>query len=227
MRVLLRPSHAALLSVFLATSAYSPHALAFADDDARRAILELREQVQRITAQNQQARLQLAEQIELLRQEVATLRGQVEQMNWKLRGAGGDSAPAPTSSSAAVDPQEKVAFDTPMEAFRAGNYKAAANGFGDFLAAYPESQLAADAQFYQGSSRYATKDFKGSIQVMQNFLQANAKHSRAPDALLVIAASQTELNDLAGTKASLQRIVRDYPQSKAAETAKSRLQLLQ
>jgi len=43
----------------------------------------------------------------------------------------------------------------------------------------------------------------------------------------VIAASQIELNDMAGAKASLQKIVKDYPQTSAAETAKSRLKLLQ
>ncbi|MGE8637259.1 MAG: tol-pal system protein YbgF, partial [Achromobacter sp.] len=52
-------------------------------------------------------------------------------------------------------------------------------------------------------------------------------NARAPDALLIIAGGQIELNNRAGAKASLQRIVRDYPNAPAAATAKSRLQLLQ
>jgi len=45
--------------------------------------------------------------------------------------------------------------------------------------------------------------------------------------LLIIAGGQIELNNRAGAKATLQRIVRDYPNAQAASTAKSRLQLLQ
>lgn len=226
MRALPRPLSSALFSTVLILAGYSSSASAFADDEARRAILELREQVQRMTTQSQQSRLQLAEQLEILRQEVATLRGKVEELNHRSGQSGNSGASSPAPSISGVDPQEQAAYNTPMDAFRGGNYKEAATGFADFLNAYPESPLAGEAQFYQGSSRYATKDFKGAIQVLQGFLNDQPNHARAPDALLVIAASQTELNDLKSTKASLERILRDYPQSKAAETAKSRLQLL-
>ena len=58
-------------------------------------------------------------------------------------------------------------------------------------------------------------------------VQQSPDHARAPDALLVIAASQTELNNIPGAKTTLERIVKTYPKSNAAETAKSRLKLLQ
>ena len=45
-------------------------ALAFADDDARKAIVELRQQIRTLTEANQRARVQLADQIEALEQEV-------------------------------------------------------------------------------------------------------------------------------------------------------------
>ena len=56
-------------------------------------------------------------------------------------------------------------------------------------------------------------------------VQKAPDNARAPDALLVIAGSQIELNNRAGAKTTLQRIVRDYPSAPAAGT--SRLQLLQ
>ncbi len=58
-------------------------------------------------------------------------------------------------------------------------------------------------------------------------VQKSPDNARAPDALLIIAGSQIELNNRAGAKTTLQRIVRDYPTTPAATTAKSRLQLLQ
>lgn len=215
------------LALALAGSVLSLPAQAFSDDEARRAILELREQIKRMSEQNQQARLQLADQLEMLRQEVASLRGQVEQARWQLRTQGGETQSPDNSASANLaDPQEKVAFETPMTLFREGKYKEAAASFDDFLQAYPNSTMAADARFYQGSARYAAKDFKGSITVLQTMLQESPDHARAPDALLVMAASQTEQNNLKGAKASLERIIKDYPNSKAAETARSRLKLM-
>lgn len=214
------------LALALATSALSVPAHAFSDDEARRAILELREQMKRMTEQNQQARLQLAEQLEVLRQEVANLRGQVEQANWQLRMQGGDTSQTDSNAANLADPQEKAAFETPMGLFRDGQYQEASISFEDFLQAYPNSTMAADARFYQGSARYASKDFKGSVAVLQQMLQQSPDHSRAPDALLVMAASLTEQNNLKGAKASLERIVKEYPNSKAAETARSRLKLM-
>lgn len=218
----LRATLAAGLLTLMSLSA-TP-AQAFSDDEARNAILELRAQIKQITEQNQQARLQLADQIDMLRNEVISMRGQLEQLHYTAKG----SAPASAQQGGkqASDPQEQAAYDAAAELYRSGKYKEAAAGFGSFAQAYPDGPLASDASFYLGSSQYATRDFKNSIKTMQNLVSTKPQDPRAPDALLVTAASQIELNDLAGAKASLQKIIKDYPQTSAAETAKSRLKLL-
>jgi tol-pal system protein YbgF len=222
------PSRLATLAAGLLTyGLIAAPAHAFSDDEARRAILELRQQVQQITEQNRQARIQLADQLESLQQEVAKMRGQLELLGWESEMAKrANEAQTPDSIPNVGDPQEQAAYEAAAEFFRAGNYKEAATGFSTFLDAYPNSQLAPEAQFYQGSSRYASKDFKGSIAGLRTMVRSAPDSPRAPDALLVVAAAQIELGDLNGAKASLQQIVKDYPQTTAAETAKSRLQLL-
>lgn len=207
---------------------YAIPAHAFSDDEARRAILELRQQLKQVTDQNRQARLQLADQMETLQHQLTDMRGQIEKMQWELdinKRAGQDQSGGSTTHVG--DPAEQAAFDNPMGLFRSGKYKEAANGFVAFLGSYPDSQLAPEARFYQGSSLYASKNFKESIQVLQDMLKAAPDDPRAPDALLVMAASQIEQNDTAGAKSSLQQIIKNYPQSSAAETAKSRLKLLE
>jgi len=222
------PLRAAALGAALSVSAlFAAPAHAFADDEARRAILELREQVKQLTDQGRQVRLQQADQIEMLQQEIAKLRGQVEQLNWQTSLQQRSSQDQSGGTTQVADPQEQAAFEGPMGLFRAGKYQEAANSFGQFLQSYPDSQLAPQARFYQGSSRYASKDFKGSIQGLQQMVSDTPDDPRAPDALLVIAASQIELNDMNGAKASLQRIVKQYPNTSAAQTAKDRLKLLQ
>lgn len=199
-------------------------AQAFSDDEARKAILELRAQIKQMNEQNQQARLQLADQVDMLRSDVANMRGQLEQLHYSAQGSA--PANAPQGSTQASDPQEQAAYNAAAELYRSGKYKEAAAAFASFVQAYPDGPLVGDASFYLGSSQYATRDFKNSIKTMQNLVSTAPKDPRSPDALLVTAASQIELNDLAGAKASLQQIIRDYPQTSAAETAKSRLKLL-
>ncbi|WP_322997716.1 tol-pal system protein YbgF [Castellaniella sp.] len=213
---------AALLALTLAT----PAAHAFSDDEARRAILELRTQIQQIKDQNQQARLQLADQMDMLHQEIATLRGRVEELSQINRNASAPGQGNAPQTPQTGDPQQQAAYEAAADQYRNGRYKEAAGSFATFVQSYPNSDTATDAQFYLGSSQYASKDFKNSIQTMQALVKAHPDDARAPDALLVVAADQIELNDMKGAKASLQRIIKDYPQSSAAETAKSRLKLL-
>ncbi|KOF55210.1 MULTISPECIES: tol-pal system protein YbgF [unclassified Achromobacter] len=222
----LRPLMAAT-GLMLAALALPAHA--FSDDEARKAILDLRAQVQQQNEQNQRARLQLADQIQSLQQEIAQLRDQLELVSRQQPAANGGAAAGSANppGAAAGDAQEQAAYDGAIDLFRKGQYKEAAESLAAFIALYPNSQLAPSAQFYLGSSRYAVKDFKGAIEQLTAMVQKSPQDARAPDALLVIAGSQIELNNRAGAKTTLQRIVRDYPTTPAANTAKSRLQLLQ
>ncbi|MBO9356607.1 tol-pal system protein YbgF [Bordetella petrii] len=227
MRAQVLPLRTLVVTAALAAAAVSAPAQAFSDDEARRAILDLRQQVQRQNEQNQRARLQLADQLQALQQEITQLREQLElvsrQQPSTQPGQGANNPPGATAS----DPREQAAYDGAIDQFRKGQYKDAAESLAAFVALYPDSQLAPSAKFYLGSSRYASKDYKGAIEQLNQLVQQSPNDARAPDALLVIAGSQIELNNRAGAKASLQRIVKDYPNSPAAETAQSRLQLLQ
>jgi tol-pal system protein YbgF len=214
------------LSVVLVSGALlSQSALAFTDDEARKAILELRQQVRTMNEANQRARIQLSDQIEALGQEIVRLRNDIEQLGRPAAagGAAGGRAADPRSQ----DPREQAAFDQSMESFRKAQYKETVQNLTAFLTLYPDSKLAPTAQFYLGSSRYAMKDYKGAITTLQAMVQKYPKEPRAADALLMVASCQIELNNRAGAKTTLQRIVKDYKGTPAAETATKRLPLLQ
>ena len=200
---------------------------AFADDQARRAILDLREQLNALVDQSRQIRVQQADQIETLQQEVARLRGEVERLGHVAQRNEPAQGNQNETTIQVSDPAEQAAYNEAMLSFRAGQYADAVNAFTRFIQSYPQSALVHEARFYRGSSLYATKDFKGSITGLDAMLKASPNDPRAPDALLVMAASQVELNDLAGARASLQRIVNEFPNTPAAETAQNRLKLLQ
>jgi len=203
-------------------------AFAFADDEARKAILELRQQVRNMTS----ASLQLNERIDQLQQEITRLRGEIEQMG-RPQGGSGQAASGGASGASAdgivkvADAKEQSSFDGSMDLFRKGQYKEASEALTAFLTLYPDSALAPTAQFYLGSSRYALKDFKGAASTLTAMVQKSPTHPRSADALLVIAGSQIEMNNRAGAKTTLQRIVKEYKGTPAADTAAKRLQLLQ
>jgi tol-pal system protein YbgF len=203
-------------------------ALAFADDDARKAIVELRQQIKTLTEANLRARIQLADQIEGLEQEVIRLRGDMEQLGRPSSGLGspGGTSGARAPDAKSSDPREQSAFDQSIESFRKGQYKEATENLTAFLTLYPDSKLTPTAQFYLGSSRYASKDFKGAIATLDAMVKRYPREARAPDALLMIAGSQFELNNRAASKATLQRIVQEYKGTPAAETAAKRIPLL-
>lgn len=198
-------------------------AFAQEDEQARRAILELRSQLK----QSDMLRNDLANQVQQLQNDIRQLRGQLESINNSAQTqalaarANDDIGP----SAQVGDPAEQRAYDSALDLFRAANYAEASTALANFSSAYPSSVLVPSALFYEGSSRYASSDFQGAIKVLNKMVAAYPRDEKAGDALLVIAGSQLELNNIAGSKATLERTLREYPGTPAADTAKERLEL--
>lgn len=201
----------------------SPTAWAFTDSEARQAILELRQQLRTLTETSQRASLQLAERIDMLELEISRLRAMVEEMGGRPAGSSGSQSG--TQQERAQDSKEQSAFDGAVDLYRQEQYKEAASSLSAFMTLYPNSVLAPTALFYLGSSQYAVKNYKQAISVLRTMAGKYPQHARAADALLVVAASQFELGDRAGSKATLEQIVKQYGSSAAAQTAQKRLKL--
>lgn len=206
------------------------------DDEARQAILKLRQEVDALRTEGQRGRLQLANQIEAQQHQIMQMRGQLETLEKQVsdlrRNAGlasgqaGSPGPNPSDGNGSASGAEQTAYDQAIEVFRRGDYSAAAQAMSAFIQQYPGSSLIPSAQFYWGSSLYATKEYRSAIQRLESMVSAAPRHPRAADALLVIAGCQIELGDRSAARTTLQRITRDYADTPAANTARDRLQLL-
>lgn len=250
----------------------SAHAGLFDDEEARRAILDLRQRIEagrqsseaglaRLLAsqteavrhgneENAQLRrslLDLQNQIEALRADVARLNGQNEQMGRDVLdlqrrqkdlvqgqqdlARGVDERvrqlePAKVSVDGrefSVEPAEKRAYDAALASFRSGDFAAAQSGFLGLLSRYPKSGYAPSALFWLGNAQYATRDYKEAISNFRIMLAAAPDHMRAPEALLSIANCQVELKDARGARKTLEELGRIYPRSEAAAAGKERL----
>jgi tol-pal system protein YbgF len=136
-------------------------------------------------------------------------------------------APQASGSAAKEDPlAESKAYEAALNQFKAGDYEKAIAGFAAFLKAYPDSTLAANAQYWTGYAYYARKDYKNSLAQQMKLVSAYPQSPKVPDALLNIANNQVELKDLASAKKNLEEIVAKYPGTNAAAIAIKRLNLL-
>jgi tol-pal system protein YbgF len=230
------------------------HAALFEDDEARKAILELRQRVEaqrqqfdqelkRANDENGQLRrslLDLQNQIETLRGELARMRGQDEQLARdlsELQRGQRDVAqaveerfrkfePAKVNVDGRefmADPSEQRDFDAALAVFRKGDYAASQTAFSEFLKRYPQSGYRPSALFWLGNAQYANRDYRGALGNFRALLQQAPDHARAPEAVLSIANCQIELKDAAGARRTLDDLVKAYPQSEAAAAARDRL----
>lgn len=137
------------------------------------------------------------------------------------------TAPQAAAKETREDPlAESKAYEAALNLFKAGEYEKAIAGFGDFLKAYPDSSLAANAQYWTGYAYYARKEYKNALAQQMKLVSAYPQSPKVPDALLNIASNQMELKDLASAKKNLEEIIAKYPGTNAAAIASKRLNLL-
>ncbi|MDR5772462.1 MULTISPECIES: tol-pal system protein YbgF [unclassified Caballeronia] len=219
------------------------HAGVFDDNEARKAVLDLRTKTDSLGNQLSAAQRTILDQsnrIDQLNQQVATLRGQNEDLGNQVATLQKQQkdyyADLDTrlkkfepqqqtidGVSGAVQPGETEAFNAASTEFRNGDYKNAATSFKAFVSKYPQSPYQPTAQYWLGNALYAQRDYKGSTAVWQNLVKTYPTHPRAPEALLAIANNQIEQGQKAAAKQTLQQIISQYSGTEVAQSAQSKM----
>ena len=201
----------------------------FSDDEARKAILELRKSL--ATTQ-----LELQGQIDKLKVENTTLRGKIEELEKQgedinssqktyyqdLDTRLGNFEPRTITIegvSGIVQPSEKKAYDDALKAFQAGSLKKAGEGFSAFANKYPESPYLPLALYWGGNSKYANKDYAGAISQLQSLIKKYPNHPRIPAAMVTLGNSQLESGNKVAAKKTFSEIIAKYPDTEAAKDA--------
>jgi len=220
-------------------SATGAHAALFEDDEARRAILDLRQRVERQGEEIQNLQRSLLEQqnqFESLRAETARLRGEKEELSQELRRAQALSQGVddrlkkfePTKVRVdgvefVADPAETKAYDEALSIFRNGDFASASTAFNDFVNRNPKSGYLLPSLFWLGNAQYANRDYKSAIRNFNTLLTRAPNHARASEAMLSVANCQLELKDIKAARKTLADLVKAYPHTEAASAANERL----
>lgn len=249
-----RPVRAWVLCLAALGGIASSHAGVFDDDEARRAILDLRQQraqdtaaangrIQALEGQVEQLRRSLLDMnalVEQLRSDLAKQHGQGEVLLRDVSDLQRKQKDAQSSldermrklepQTVSVDgktfqaePDEKREFDDAVARLRAGDFAGAAGGLSTFLKRYPQTGYAESAQYWLGNAYYGQRDYKEAIKAFKSLAERAPAHARTPEALLSVANCQSELKDNEAARRTLEQVVKQYPQTEAAQAARDRL----
>jgi tol-pal system protein YbgF len=110
-----------------------------------------------------------------------------------------------------------------FEALRAGKPEEAAQGFKEFLRAFPASDLADNSQYWLGECFYDRKDFTQAVREFRRVVERYPNGNKVPDALLKVGFSYLALGSAEAGKQTLTQLQRSYPRHEAAVLAGARL----
>lgn len=273
-----------LANVLLAMQLFSSnsHAALFDDTEARKKILEVEatmnsqnqatqgeiaglkkgqqlveQRVIAIEAITQgQGLIDMQNQLETLKQEVARLQGQLEVANHNVdttqqrqKDLYGDidarlrrledgaissatmqiqtTAQSATIAVADKNTQEYQLLELANGLSKESKHKDAYNAYDKFLKDYPNSASAADALYGLGYSQFALRNYKSSIATQQKVLDLHTDSSKVPDAMMNMANSQIQLGLVPNAKKTLRDLIVKFPNSEVTPIAQKRLKALE
>ncbi len=142
-----------------------------------------------------------------------------------MGGAPG-SLPAAPPVGAASSAGEQATYDAAFTALKASDDPKAIAGFRTFVATYPTSPLASNAQYWLGEAHYVNREYQNAITAFQRVATDWPESRKAPDALVKIGFTQAALNRNGDARITLEDVVRRYPGTEAAQLAAERLKRL-
>ena len=177
--------------------------------------------------------------------QVRELRGEVERLNFELTEAkrrerqlyldvdkrlqaleqGGASLSTNSAGGVPVDEsaESEAAYLAAFDQLKAGNFDQSITDFNAFLAKYPQSGYADNAQYWVGEAHYVKRAFEPATKAFNKLLEAYPSSPKVPDALLKLGYVQYEQKQFAQARKTLERITSDYSESSVARLAEQRL----
>lgn len=230
--------------VTLAAASLPARAGLFDDEEARKRVDELRQQLVETNKQAEMLsrnQLDFSNQLEALKTEIARIRGQVEVLTYEVEATQKRQkdfyvdldnrlrkleTPLEPKADAApkLDPAaETSAYEAAVTALKASQFRPAADAFGAFILKYPASTLLASAHYWAGYAHSQLKEHAKAAEMFGKFAAGWPTDERAPSALESQVSSLELAKDMKTARTVLETLADKYPATDAGKRAKARL----
>ena len=136
--------------------------------------------------------------------------------------------PAGNAVAATKEPAKKqdkeTVYAAAYQTFKNGQYDKSRTEFKNFLATYPDTEYAGNAQFWIGECYFFEKNYEQAILEYEKVSKNYPKGNKVPYALLKQGLSFLKLNDKTSAKLILQQVIKDFPNTTQARIARGKLQ---
>lgn len=176
--------------------------------------------------------LELLTMVETMQQEIAELRGTVEEQNYKIEvlqkqqqqryldldrrmaelmkhSSAGSSSSVVSGNNAVLAPDDLYA--SAMAYIKKKDFSSALGQLDLFAKTYPEHTLAANAFYWSGEVQLAEGNFELAIQQFNTVVGNHAKHNKAPDSHYKLAVAYDRSGDALKAKEILKQVIAKYP----------------
>ena len=245
-----------LLTVVLVVLAGCDMMMPVEDDPLYQKMTEMDSRLDKVERMTEnEGLMNLYSQLESLQQEVRSLRGNVETLEYQLEQANsrqkdlyldldqrlqrietatpGNASPGVLEGGTLGQGQLPVPGGTDRENYQAafelikqGRYDQAANAFNQFMVAFPSSDLSDNAQYWLAETHYVKQEFEAALEGFNQVIERFPESRKIPDALLKIGYCNLELERPTAAEQALNMVVGRYPDSSAARLASQRLDQL-
>ena len=200
--------------------------------------------IERVVAN--QSLLELSNQVESLRSDMRAMHNDVDELtnslessrkqqrdlyadldrrmkNLESHGAGAGAAGAGAGGAGSAQPSDQDAYQSAFALLKDSQYDRAIAAFQKFLATFPDSPLADNAQDWLGEAYYVNKSFIDGQTAFQRVIDKYPQSRKRPDALLKIGYCQYELKQWDLAKRTLSLAATQFPDAPAGHLAQQRL----
>ena len=146
-------------------------------------------------------------------------------------GAGGAAVLGAAAAAGAAGGGQTTVAGTDTAAYQAAfgllkdsQFDQAIAAFQQFLATYPESSLADNAQYWLGEAYYVNKAFPEALAAFQRVITKYPQSRKVPDALLKVGYCYYELKQWQEAQDTLAQVVASYRDTPAGKLAQARLE---
>ena len=137
------------------------------------------------------------------------------------------AAPVPPIEKPPAGAAPHEMYNAAFTQFNLGQHPEAVELFGQFLAIYPDHDLADNAQFWIGECFFARKEYETAVAEFQKVVDTYPKGNKVPDAFVKRGLVLLELDRRSEAIENLETVIQAYPRSDAATYARQRLMELQ